>query len=638
MVEQTFNNRYHLEQRLGEGGTAIVYGGVDSLLRRRVAVKVLRPQFAADAEFVRRFYHEAESAAKLTHPNVVNIYDVGREHDSYFIVMELIDGTTLAQQIREQGSIPERRAVDYAIQVCRGLAYAHRQGLLHRDIKPANVLITKDDIVKISDFGIARAVERQTMAMTQGGMVMGSVYYLSPEQARDHQLQPSSDLYSLGVVIYEMLTGRTPFDGDSPVAIALKHVSQEPPALPATVSPVLAEIVTRLLRKEPTERFATADELAAALRGAREAIPAGSDKTLTMSAVDIPTPPPRPSPLPDKPEPIPAAGPRIGLVVTVFAILVLCGLLAGFFFVAKPLAQIKSRPVAVPGEIGAVRGDAEDALVAAGFTVKTITVPSDGIATNHVISQDPIPGAQIAHGGVVTLTVSTGATLVDVPDLAAFSENDARRLLSQNALQVKVTERFDNAAKGSVIAQHPAAHEKIKSHATVTLVISDGPQPAQVPNVTSMTVDAARKLLQSQHLTLIVGQQTNSDTIPSGTIAAQDPKDGATLASGGEVTVVVSAGAAPAAVPDVTLSKISDAISTLQSAGFAPQVSYSVQPGPNSGNVIGETPTGGHRRAPRFRRLTGGRGARRRARHDGFLARGRAQRAPRRRLCRRQRC
>ena len=271
--ERTFNNRYKIERRLGDGGMAVVYAGTDILLRRRVAIKVLREQFAADEDFVRRFYYEAQSAAKLSHPNIVNTYDVGHEGGTYFIVMELVDGTTLGEMIRTDGRIPEPVAIDYAAQICNGLAYAHRQGLLHRDIKPANILITKDDVVKLSDFGIARAVTQQTLTVTQPGMVMGGVYYLSPEQAQGLELRESSDLYSVGVVLYQMLSGSLPFSGESPVTVALKHVSE--PALrrfcgstPET-SPALSAIVERLLAKDPAERISgSATEVASALREA----------------------------------------------------------------------------------------------------------------------------------------------------------------------------------------------------------------------------------------------------------------------------------------------------------------------------------------------------------------------------------
>src|SRR5579864_4849022 len=210
MIEEQhiFNNRYRLDNKLGEGGMATVYCGTDTLLRRRVAIKVLRAHYASDEEFVRRFYQEAESAAKLSHPNIVNTYDVGREGETYYIVMELVDGPSLAEIISADGKLPEPVAIDYAAQICNGLAYAHRQGLLHRDIKPANVLVTKDDVVKLSDFGIARAVSQQTMTLTKPGLVMGSVYYMPPEQALGTDLHEASDLYSLGVVLFQMLTGK----------------------------------------------------------------------------------------------------------------------------------------------------------------------------------------------------------------------------------------------------------------------------------------------------------------------------------------------------------------------------------------------------------------------------------------------
>ncbi|MGA8534274.1 MAG: protein kinase, partial [Candidatus Tumulicola sp.] len=271
--ERIFNNRYRLDSKLGEGGMATVFCGTDTVLRRRVAIKVLREQYAADQEFVRRFYQEAESAARLSHPNIVNTYDVGREGDTYFIVMELVDGPSLAEIIAADGKLPEPVALDYAAQIASGLAYAHRSGLLHRDIKPANILVTKDDVVKLSDFGIARAVSEHTMALTKPGLVMGSVYYISPEQAQGHELHESSDLYSLGIVLYQMLTGKLPFAGESPVTVALKHIGDPVPTIDTRglgVSPALAAIVNKLLQKKPENRFASASELATALREARE--------------------------------------------------------------------------------------------------------------------------------------------------------------------------------------------------------------------------------------------------------------------------------------------------------------------------------------------------------------------------------
>ncbi len=596
MVTQIFHNRYHLDERLGEGATAVVYSGTDALLRRRIAVKVLRPHYAADAEFVRRFYHEAESAAKLTHPNIVNIYDVGHENESYYIVMELVDGTTLAAKMRES-TISERSALDYAVQICRGLAYAHRQGLLHRDIKPANILLTKDGIVKLSDFGIARAVERQTMVMTQHGMVMGSVSYFSPEQAQDAELQPSSDLYSLGVVLYEMLAGRPPFTADSPIAIALKHVSEAPPPLPESVSPGLAAIILRLLAKDPTARYTTADELAAALRATRDSTPteptSEQRRTTAAPVFEIPNPPPRPSPLPDRPVlVVPVEQPRRWRWALVVLGVALLGAAVGYVWIAKPV-RLLSEAVPIPAEVGDTLAAAQDRLTGLGFQVKTSLSESTTVAPNVVLAQDPPSGTNAPKGSTITLTVSSGLPLIEMPDLSAFSLDDAKRFLTQNGLVLKVLTHFDSAARGTVIAQAPLAHAKIRLHSLVTLTVSDGPQPVDVPNVVALSLDAARQLLTQHHLKLVVGKQTPSDDIPQGTIISQDPKDAASLVAGGTVTVEVSAGAAPALVPDVTSTRPEDAIASLQAAGFTPQVSYSVQAGNNTGTVIGETPEAG---------------------------------------------
>ena len=252
-LEHVFNGRYRVDDRLGNGGMAIVYCGTDLLLRRRVAIKVLRDQFSSDDDFIKRFSYEAQSAAKLSHPNVVNVYDFGHEGDAYFIVMELVEGETLAAMLRGERRIPESVAIDYATQIAAGLAFAHRQGLLHRDVKPANILVTGDDVVKLGDFGIARAVSENAIGVTQPGMVMGSVAYVSPEQAQGRELDARSDLYSLGVVLYQMVTGRLPFNGETPVAVALKHVSEPAPVLDPLrdgVSPALASIVATLLAEE----------------------------------------------------------------------------------------------------------------------------------------------------------------------------------------------------------------------------------------------------------------------------------------------------------------------------------------------------------------------------------------------------
>ncbi len=425
MIEEQhiFNNRYRLDTKLGEGGMATVYCGTDTLLRRRVAVKVLREQYAGDEEFVRRFYQEAESAARLSHPNIVNTYDVGREGDTYYIVMELVDGPSLAEIIAADGKLPEPVAIDYAAQICNGLAYAHRQGLLHRDIKPANILLTKDDVVKLSDFGIARAMSQQTMAMTRPGLVMGSVYYLSPEQAQGLELHETSDLYSVGVVLYQMLAGALPYTGASPVTVALKHVSEPVPAIdPAQtgVSPALAAIVNKLLQKQPGNRFSSASEVASALREARErpsvaAFPARDDSA-TQAVAIVPQPPPRPSPLPDRRvetqvEPAPRRNWWGTLAVLLLVALAIAA--AAGYFATRPLAPAPK--ITTGNYVRMSDARAQQAIVNAGLSYKITRVTSDSIPANHVVSQDPPPNTPVNR----ETTIQTGGQQRQTDDRSA---------------------------------------------------------------------------------------------------------------------------------------------------------------------------------------------------------------------------
>ena len=379
MTDRTLNERYRLDDKLGEGGMAIVYAGTDAVLRRRVAIKVLRPQFAADADFVQRFYHEAESVARLSYPNIVNIYDVGREDETYFIVMELVDGSTLAEMIESDQRLPEAVAIDYAEQICRALAYAHRQGILHRDIKPANILITKDDVVKLSDFGIARAVTTQTMTMTLPGMVMGSVFYLSPEQAqgtraaRDQRpLQPrrrplpDADRPSA-------VHGRVA--GDGRAQTRLEPGPRDRPSATAS-RPALAAIVRKLLQKEPADRFQSATEVAArAARRARRAAVRRSPsrgrsrcgawrRIRRRAARSRPTDrcgrPPRDAFVADDDydEPEPSRRPAIAGL----AVLLILSAIAGYYLTGRPGGLFgPPATVALPNVVGRSSADAERA-------------------------------------------------------------------------------------------------------------------------------------------------------------------------------------------------------------------------------------------------------------------------------------
>ena len=606
-LEHVFNGRYRVDTRLGTGGMAIVYCGTDLLLRRRVAIKVLRDQFSAADDFVKRFSYEAQAAARLSHPNVVNVYDFGHEGDAYFIVMELVEGETLAAMLHGERRIPESVAIDYATQIAAGLAFAHRQGLLHRDVKPANILVTGDDVVKLGDFGIARAVAENAIGVTQPGMVMGSVAYVSPEQAQGRELDARSDLYSLGVVLYQMVTGRIPFNGETPVAVALKHVSEPAPQLePARdgVSRALASIVATLLQKNPDDRFASATELGRALREAREqpalsvgagARTGGDAPTSRFSAVSAPAPPPRASAAPDQPvsngaarldEPMPPAFDRRW--IPFFALMLVVASVVGYLG-AHALGPRKD--IAVASFVGRSAMQAQQSLVAAGLRPDVRTEASASAAVDRVIRQDPPAGAMTSRGASVTLFVSSGAPQVAVPDVKGFTASDAQHMLANVKLKAKIVQRFDaTAAKDTVLDVSPAVGSNAGEGSTVTLTVSQGRQPVRVPQLVGVSVNAARGTLAKIGLKLNVDQQTASDLIPSGTIVSQAQTGGGVVDPGSTVGVTVSTGPVMVSVPDVGTKSPADAFAALTAAGFTPRIQYIVDATNAGGNVSAQEP------------------------------------------------
>ncbi len=608
--ERIFNNRYRLDSKLGEGGMATVYCGTDTVLRRRVAIKVLREQYAADQEFVRRFYQEAESAARLSHPNIVNTYDVGREGDTYFIVMELVDGPSLAEIIAGDGKLPEPVALDYAIQIASGLAYAHRSGLLHRDIKPANILVTKDDVVKLSDFGIARAVSAQTMTLTKPGLVMGSVYYISPEQAQGHELHETSDLYSLGVVLYQMLTGTLPFSGESPVTVALKHIGDPVPTIDTRslgVSPALAAIVNRLLQKDPTHRFESASDLATALREARERpnVPGYriADDSPTQVQRATRSLPPRRSPMPDRPytsldDDDGRRARSSTWMFVVLAALLLAATGVGYYLFGRPLPSLDST-IAVTDYTNMSDAQAQQAAVNAGLRIRFVKSPSDTIAANHVIRQNPLAGTKVAKDSLIELVVSNGKPLVGLMDYRGYSLLDAQRTLQAQGFAVTVVRRYDNSAKDNVIDQTPKPGAKVRQASRITLVVSNGATMIGVPDFVGMSVEKARAAAAHSGVRLDVSQQSAVAGVPADTIASQNPAAGTQTQKGGAVFAVVStgvqsaptepAGVTMASVPAVIGKPYQDAIDAITGEGFNVHVQFQVLAA-NNGTVIAVNP------------------------------------------------
>lgn len=588
---------------------ATVYCGTDTVLRRRVAIKVLRSQYAADAEFVRRFYQEAESAARLSHPNIVNTYDVGREGESYYIVMELVDGPSLSEIIAADGKLPEPVAIDYAAQICNGLAYAHRQGLLHRDVKPANILVTKDDVCKLSDFGIARAVSQQTMAMTKPGLVMGSVFYLSPEQAQGHDLHETSDLYSVGIVLYQMLTGKLPFAGESPVTVALKHISDPVPIIDTTklgVSPALASIVNRLLQKDPSHRFQSASDVASALREARERpsfAPYGTANdapTQSIGAVSALRPPPRPSRFPDRLPPFTSISEdderstRSGtwMILALLALLALA-IGVGYFTFGNRLSNPLAQTISVGDYSNMSDSQAYKTVVNAGLVPRLLHSSSDTVPATKVIRQTPAFGAKVAKNSVVELVVSNGLPTVGLRDVRGFaSVDDAERLLTEDKFKVQLAPRFDAAPKGSVIDQKPAPGSQVHQGSTVRLIVSQGLAPVKMPNLVSQSLASASRLAAKFGFTINVTEKAPIDNVAPDAIASQDVTPGTLVDHGSTVNVVVSSGGGLVPVPDVGARDYKTAMALLAQAGLKPIFTYSIQTDA-IGSIIQQTPDAG---------------------------------------------
>jgi serine/threonine-protein kinase len=601
MSEQTvFNGRYELHRRLARGGMADVFLARDQLLDRPVAVKVLFPEFATDPNFVERFRREAQSAANLNHPNIVSVYDWGQEQGTYFIVMEYIDGRSLADILRTEGPLHPQRAAEVASDIAAALGFAHRNGVVHRDVKPGNVLISPSGQVKVADFGIARALGAGAEEnLTQAGSVMGTATYFAPEQAQGLPLDPRSDLYSLGVVLYEMVTGRPPFSGESPVAIAYKHV-QEQPAPPrhlnTNVPAELEAIILKLLAKSPQQRYPSADDLRADLRRFREGQPvlaaaaagatsavAAAGATQAIAATQAPRYEATRAVAVDEY----AAGyerPRRSgafLVVLILLLVLLAGLL---FALGKVITgsgnKAETVDITIPqgGVVGKDEATATKNLQTAGWDVKADHVANDTVAEGIVISVDPPEGTShsVAKGSkdTATIQVSTGGATVKMPGVVGQQEQDAINFLKSqgfNAINTVDAPSDDpNVAQGEVTKQDPLEGTDVKKDAVITLTVSNGKPKVAVPDVSLKSVAEASNTLGQQGLTVSKTQTEASDTVPKDQVIRTDPPAGTQVDKGSAVVIIVSSGPAQATVPSVKTLTKEAAESAITNAGLKP--------------------------------------------------------------------
>ena len=550
---QTYGSRYAVIERVGTGGMAAVYRARDELLGRDVALKVLSERLSRDGSFGERFRREAQSAANLNHPNIVSLYDYGADNDTYFIVMEYIDGRTLADIIRDEGPLLPERAAEIAADVAAALSRAHNADLVHRDIKPANIMITSSGQTKVTDFGIARALTRgDDQTVTQTGMVIGTAAYLSPEQAQGNPVDARSDVYSLGCVLYEMLTGRAPFSGDTPLAIAYKHVRESAPppsSANSDVPPELDAVIMKSMSKNPDNRYSSATEmkqdLDRFLSGQRvEATPVLADDTLATPGTS------QTQVLRQTDYIAPSEQRRRGglwYVGLALLILALFGVAAWLLF-----NNLLGQDVTVPPVKGLTVDQAVEVLQGRGLD-SNVQRRFSGRPINEVLGQRPAAGTRVEEGATVTLIVSKGRKQVAVPDVSGLTRARAEERLEDANLTVGEISRqpSDTVAPGRVISQLPTAGTKVDARSAVDLVISSGPATVTVPGVIGQTEASATGELGAAGFGVSVVYVTSEEA--QGIVINQVPGAGAQAEPGSTVQITVSQGPPePTAPPSPT--------------------------------------------------------------------------------------
>lgn len=516
MQPQLLDGRYQVERLLGDGGMARVYLGRDLRLNRPVAIKIPHSHLMTDPDFLARFRHEAHAAAMVRHPNLVDVYDVGQDGDLHYIVMEYVAGSTLKQLINREAPFAIPRAVRIGEQIARGLHAAHRAGLIHRDIKPQNIIVTDDGQARITDFGVAKS--RLSTAMTETGITLGTVYYIAPEQARGRPATPQSDIYALGVVLYEMLTGRLPFTGDTPVAVAMKHIS-EPPPPPRRYNPqipaALEEIILRALAKDPAQRQRSALELAEELRSYEQLVTQATviNPGIKPLAQERPAPSPRPA------------------QVTA----------------SRPAAIPSSRPATtrVPRQEGVGCGVFLVGMLTLAGVLAVVFVVSSGMLNNLFSNPSRPPTTQPANGQSQSTEVTPSPTVVattTVPELVGRSDGEARQLLQQNQLiPVPSSEHNRDVPQGIVMTQAIPAGTVVEVNSPVSYTVSLGPLLVEVPNVTGTRRDIARNQLIAAGLVVNVVEEP-SQTVDEGFVIRQSPSATLRIPQGDIVTIYVSLG------------------------------------------------------------------------------------------------
>ncbi|WP_366921597.1 Stk1 family PASTA domain-containing Ser/Thr kinase [Metallumcola ferriviriculae] len=543
MIGKVLGGRYEIIEKLGGGGMSVVYKGRDTLLNRVVTIKVLREQFASDQDFVRRFEREAQAVASLSHPNIVSIYDVGQQDDAHYLVIEYVKGATLKDYIREHAPLGINDVVGIAIQICDALEHAHENGIIHRDIKPQNILLTPSGRVKVTDFGIARASTAATVTYT--GSIVGSVHYLSPEQAKGETADEKSDIYAAGVVLYEMTTGQLPYSGETPITIALKHIQDTPPPPHEvrgdrgdTIPPALEEVILRAMEKDYQLRYETAVEMRTDLVKIKNMLQSDDDPTEVFSPVN------------GRSKKTGRTQKRRLRPVAYFTLLLLL-IAAGYAGYYTLESYFNVAEIEVPNVVGDDLAEAQKTLNNSGLHTSVATRRYDkDVPEGAVIEQDPKAGEKVKRGRTLELDVSLGAKLTAVPDVKGQAEREARISLANAGFKVAPDPQRiydDEVEADKVISQDPLPNTKHPEGTEVILVISRGPQPEYIsmPDLAGLTLEQAREKLKDVRLDL--GQFTfqNSKDYFSGQIISQDVASGDRILQGHTVNLVISSGPGP---------------------------------------------------------------------------------------------
>jgi serine/threonine-protein kinase len=607
LIDTLFDGRYLIIRKLGSGGMANVYLAHDQELGRRVAIKILDDRHARDDQFIERFRREAQHAAGLSHPNIVSVYDRGEAEGTYYIAMEYVEGRTLKELLVARGPSPLGIAIDYTRQILSALRFAHRNGIVHRDIKPHNVIVDGEGRVKVMDFGIARA--GAASQMTEAGSIIGTAQYLSPEQARGAPVDQTSDLYSTGIVLYELLTGTVPFTGETPVEIAMKHLSQVP-APPSTHRPEVPRdldyVVLRALAKDPADRYHSAEEMEADLdrigRGIGVSAETAEAATTVLSRTDVgeaattirPAAAASATYTPGRYYEYDEPPRRSSLVPWLLAlVLVAAALVGGWFAWQEIQSQLQeTKPVAVPDVKGITEQNAVSLIQEAGLKVLPQRKDDLEVEEGLVISQDPQAGDRIERGNFVTIVVSTGKPKVHVPNLVGQSRDAAVAALADAGLKPNVVPVNSLRAVDEVLATAPKAGTELVVGSTVRVNVSKGPKPIPVPNVVGSPFETAQSQLQG--LNFGVAREDVDSTEPEGTVVGQNPAGGSQAGKGSVVTLQVSKGPATSQVPDVTSQLEEDARAQLEQSGFQAQTVDEIVDDPlNEGKVLSQDPEGG---------------------------------------------